>query len=96
MKDDFGRDLRCKSTGKICYTEREAGNALNGAKKGGHANEIPKRKYYCSKCGCYHLTHYSFYKSDKPQREFRRKLRNIIAFEDDRAWHEEYRLLCVA
>jgi len=60
------------------------------------ANEIPKRKYYCSKCGCYHLTHYSFYKSDKPQREFRRKLRNIIAFEDDRTWHEEYRLLCVA
>ena len=101
MKDGFGRDLRCESTGKICYTEREAGIALNEAKKHHYSDdntskEIPKRKYYCEKCGCYHLTHQTFYKSNKPQREFRQKLRALIAFEDDRAWREEYRLLYVA
>ena len=90
MKDGFGREIRCESTGKICYTEREAGEILNMPKRHSHSNEIPKRKYFCEKCGCYHLTHQTFYKSDKPQREFRQKLRELIIFENNRAWREEY------
>ena len=97
MKDDSGRDLRCENEGKICYTKREAGNALNGAKKCGcRAKNMPKRSYYCEECGCYHLTHYSFYKSNKAQRKFKQKLREIIDFENERAWREEYSSLSAA
>lgn len=61
--------------GKVCYTEREAGNVINSAKKGrrgyrhgGPVNvrsgrkEIPKRKYFCRDCGMWHVTHFSYYK----------------------------------
>ena len=101
MKNDFENDIICESTGKICYSKKEAGKAINGAKKrhytdGHSAKKIPRRKYYCEKCGCYHLTHLTFYKSDKPQRGFKHRLRKLIAFENDRAWREERSLLYAA
>ncbi|MBP5407145.1 hypothetical protein J6Z19_08385 [bacterium] len=102
MKNNFGKDIICESEGKICYTKREAGNAINEAKKHHYSGEsnsakkIPVRKYFCKKCGCYHLTHLTFYKSDKPQRGFKHRLRELIAFENDRAWCEERSLLYAA
>lgn len=54
----------CQFTGKRCYTEREAGATLNNLLKGRgmrsakKKRNIPKRKYYCDKCGFYHLTHF--------------------------------------
>lgn len=46
----------CEETGKICYSEREAGAIVNGAKKYGNRKRMPLRKYYCNFCGCYHTT----------------------------------------
>ncbi|MBR4531337.1 hypothetical protein IKO70_02855 [bacterium] len=57
MKDNFGNEIICESEDKICYTKREAGNAINRAKKHYHsddsnaAKKIPVRKYFCRKCG---------------------------------------------
>jgi len=61
--------------GKRCYTEREAGEVINSAKRGrsGHRHgdrvnvragrkNIPKRKYPCKICGMWHVTHYSYFK----------------------------------
>ena len=67
MKDCFGQDIRCYFEGKICYTAREAGGVINGARRRHVTNSyrngknIPKRKYFCEKCGYYHVTHYSYY-----------------------------------
>ena len=53
----------CKSTGKVCYTKREAGLVVNGTKKHVTASHLykgtarPKRSYFCSECGFYHTTH---------------------------------------
>ena len=59
---------------KICYSEREANQVLHDCRYNtnyrGRCNSrrksanktIPKRKYYCEKCGMYHLTHLSHYK----------------------------------
>ena len=97
MKDDFGRDLRCKSTGKICYTEREAGNALNGAKHhGNRAKKIPKRMYPCKKCGHYHLTSQKSEKTGHSKGAYNQKRNKIILFEYKKLWREEYSFLCVA
>lgn len=52
----------CESTGKRCYNGREAGHIINQLKKHhlgagvGKNRDFPRRKYYCKKCGCYHLT----------------------------------------
>jgi hypothetical protein len=55
-----GKQLFCKC-GKRCYSEKEAGYHINlknkrsRCRKSGTGN-IPKRKYYCSECGYWHLT----------------------------------------
>lgn len=58
-------DSYCKTTGKQCFTEREAGERLNFLKKGwsrrGKKKQVPKRKYWCQECGYYHLTHLTCY-----------------------------------
>lgn len=53
----------CFVCGKVCYSQREAGNIINSLKRHqsndhrGRAKELPRRMYFCSDCGCYHLTH---------------------------------------
>ena len=45
--------------GKIRYSQREAGEVLHSITRRQHKNhskKIPKRAYFCRKCGCYHLT----------------------------------------
>jgi hypothetical protein len=77
MKTEEGNYVMCIFTGKICYTEREAGLVINGCKrhvyvgngrfaKSAHGNSkaIPRRKYYCKDCGFYHLTHLALYDFD--------------------------------
>jgi hypothetical protein len=71
MKDFQGNYICCKAEEKICYTKREAGIAINSAKKHYYSNErkrgkiIPKRKYFCKDCGFYHLSHWSYFVGDK-------------------------------
>lgn len=63
--------------GKVCYSEHEANNVVNSARRGvrkiidGHRvsirhgkQNIPKRKYYCQVCGMFHVTHLSHYKEN--------------------------------
>ncbi len=79
MKTIDGNYLTCAFTGKICYTEREAGIVINGCKKhvylgngrygkNSHGNSgtkaIPRRKYFCKDCGYFHLTHLPMYKRE--------------------------------
>ena len=45
----------CMSTGKVCYSRRDAGVALARCKHS-KSNRIPRRIYYCKECGWYHLT----------------------------------------
>lgn len=61
-EEDF---VRCSSSGKRCYSEREANIALSSAKKHYHGRnhsrktsngKIPRRKYLCNYCNCWHLT----------------------------------------
>lgn len=59
----------CFLTRKKCYTEIEAGYAINSLKRkytfSGRKNNIPKRKYFCKFCSSWHLTHYSTNKKKK-------------------------------
>ncbi len=97
MRNDSEKKIRCEITGKICYTKREANETLKGAKNhNNRSKKIPVRKYFCEECRCYHLTHYPFYESNKMQREFKQKIKEIIAFEEKKAWREEYSLLLSA
>lgn len=77
MKTTEGNYVMCIFTGKICYTEREAGHVINGCKKHyyaghgrlvksahGNSKAIPRRKYYCKDCGFYHVTHLALYDMD--------------------------------
>ena len=63
MSDDLNDEYTyCKTTGKRCFTEREAGGTINYFKNNrykwnGRNKNIPCRKYYCKECGYYHLTH---------------------------------------
>lgn len=78
MMTQEGEKVLCMETGKICYTEREAGIVINKARKHfyeGHmkthkeqyskSKEIPRRKYWCKACGFYHVTHMSRYLGDE-------------------------------
>lgn len=63
---------RCSRTGKVCYTERDAGEMLNRTRdkryiKRKHLNSknAPRRKYRCEFCGWWHLTHQPFYKNNR-------------------------------
>ena len=77
MKTVDGNYVFCVSSGKICYTMREAGLVINGCKKHvyignrhwaksahGNSKSIPRRKYYCKDCGFYHVTHLALYDMD--------------------------------
>lgn len=76
MRNYDGSYVTCSATGKVCYSEREAGSIINDCKRHYHTahmishkknscrNSIPKRKYYCKECGCFHLTHIKAHYSD--------------------------------
>lgn len=76
MKTVEGNNIQCSYTGKICYTQREAGMVINDCKKHrfygkhsvkvgfGNSKSIPRRKYYCKDCGYYHITHLPLYGRD--------------------------------
>ena len=79
MRTEEGTYVMCIFTGKICYTEREAGHVINSCKKHvylghgrcgksshgtGSSKAIPRRKYYCKDCGYYHVTHKALYDTD--------------------------------
>lgn len=74
MTDENGNWLMCSYSGKRCYSQVEAGSALNGAKHHqNRRNKVPARKYFCEHCHCYHLTSQTFtkrYKSDKHRRRY--------------------------
>jgi|GEM_PF-3624019 hypothetical protein len=97
MKDEFEREIRCESEGKICYTEREANEALNSARHhGNRAKKTPKRKYFCKKCGYFHLTSQKSEKCSCSKHNYDLKRSKIIAFEFKKLWREEYSLLLPA
>lgn len=88
MKDKV---RRCESEGKICYTEREAGEAVNNAKKHHKhhgPDQIPRRAYLCS-CGCWHLTHIASCKTSRKKELFESKRRALQEFESEKLWREE-------
>lgn len=77
MKTVEGINITCVNTGKVCYTEREAGVVINNCRKHVHAGShrwikadhsnsknIPRRKCYCKDCGYYHVTHKALYDFD--------------------------------
>ncbi len=75
MKTEEGTYVMCIFTGKVCYTEREAGALINDCKKHVylgkshygkkmHSKVIPRRKYICRDCGYYHVTSQAFYTRD--------------------------------
>lgn len=77
MRTVEGLYITCENSGKVCYTEREAGTVINNSKKHVHAGNhhwikagysnsknIPRRKYYCKECGYYHVTHLPLYDFD--------------------------------
>lgn len=69
----------CKSTGKRCYTKKEAESALsffrskhrNRKARGTGRKNIPCRCYLCDKCGSYHLTHIKMWDTEKHYRQDR-------------------------
>lgn len=71
MFDENGEKKFCHKTGKVCYSESEAGFILNRSKthfKSRHGRKMSKvkdykvtRKYRCEVCGYYHLTHRAYY-----------------------------------
>ena len=99
MKDEFERDIICESENKICFTEREANEALKGAKShNNRSKKIPVRKYFCSKCGHYHLTSQSasHNKRDRLQEKYRYKKERLRKRENKYDWREEYSLFLSA
>jgi len=52
----------CETTGKRCYSQKEAGTIANKYSKKHQKNyirNVPTRYYYCNDCRQYHLTHKS-------------------------------------
>jgi len=98
MKDDFGKNIRCESEGKICYTKKEAGTALNRARHhDNRAKKIPKRMYPCKECGHYHLTSKSAsHKKDRLQEKYRYKKEKLRERENKDLWRKECSLLYAA
>lgn len=61
-----GEAVKCNRSKKLCLTIREAGEILNSFKHHQHNRRIKKdqrpcRRYWCSSCGFYHLTHLAVY-----------------------------------
>lgn len=76
MKEEKEEKKYCPFCGKLCLSEREANRLINAAKRGYRrrdsgkmtkhvSKQIPKRKYWCSYCHSYHLSHLPYYKKDK-------------------------------
>ena len=57
----------CSATGKRCYNKKDAGRIINSCYRHrssdhlGRNKVLPRRKYFCTECRCYHLTHMPFY-----------------------------------
>lgn len=50
---------RCLFSGKLSFTQKEAGEIINSAKNSTRKTKIiPQRSYYCKHCRTWHLTHY--------------------------------------
>lgn len=60
----------CSVSGKRCYSEREAGRIVNSCHRHrsndhlGRNKNLPRRKYFCTDCGTWHLTHLAKYDKD--------------------------------
>ncbi len=97
MKDGFEKEIRCESTGKICYREKEARTTLNGAKHhGNRSKKSPKRMYLCKECGYYHLTSQKSENISCSKRNYNQKRNRIILFEYKKLWREERSLFSAA
>lgn len=60
MEDEFKKEI-CSQTGKICYTQKAASEAINKVKRAKRCKKpkvIPQRSYHCKFCGMWHLTHF--------------------------------------
>ena len=59
----------CWKTGKVCFTQREAGFTIRSFKnhKTKKNKQMPVRYYYCKYCHYFHLTHY---RHSKPTHRF--------------------------
>ena len=59
----------CETTGKKCFTKKDAATCINGLARNRRRRKIhsalPKRYYFCEHCGMYHLTHYKQRKARK-------------------------------
>ena len=67
-----GVDIRCKDSGKVCLTVREAGVILNRFRRHHgrtRTGNRPYRKYWCSSCGFYHLTHLAYFGEKRKARK---------------------------
>ncbi len=78
MNNPYEKDHKeyriCSTSGKRCYSSKEADITISSARKCKYrknrmdCKKIPRRKYYCKDCQSYHLTSTSWTrdrKSDK-------------------------------
>lgn len=68
--------LICSTSHKRCYQKKDAQYTVNLANKRHwkcRPSKIPKRIYYCSDCGYYHLTKVSHYDGRKDREEKQRR-----------------------
>ena len=87
MHSTFNDNGKCEISGKRCYTEKEAGQVLNKKHhKSGGAKTIPKRKYFCHECGCWHLTHFATCKRERANHQM---LVNVLENEERNNWRED-------
>ena len=92
-------DIKCDFEGKRCYSLKDANTLINMARRRHWDNEakrIPKRAYFCSKCGYYHLTKSVKHNGNKKRKTVsfrntneRRRIERMEA--DIRRYTREYR-----
>ena len=87
MENSFNDAGKCEITGKRCYTEKEADEALNKNhhRKSCRAKTIPKRKYLCRECGFWHLTHFAVCKRERANHQM---LVDVLENEERDNWRE--------
>ena len=95
MKKDSGELKKICENGKVCFSEREALKTIKIAMKHhkhhGH-DQIPKRAYYCSRCGCFHVSHFTSYQSQSTK-NYNEKRQNLLEYEAEKLWRDEVREL---
>ena len=74
----------CEKTGKICYSEKEAGRAINHSKKhryrkSHYKKKIVKRKYRCEFCNTWHLTSMPYFSRDL-QEKYKKSYKSTYAY----------------